>query len=55
MFVVAYEPYVKNDTNAHVTVSSWRRVDDNVIRRGKVADLCQFGADQDRCKPLRVR
>jgi branched-chain amino acid aminotransferase len=38
MFVVAYEPYVKNDINAHVTVSSWRRVDDNVIpARGKVA------------------
>ncbi|HMB24458.1 MAG TPA: aminotransferase class IV, partial [Anaerolineales bacterium] len=38
MFVFAYEPYVKNDTNAHVTVSSWRRVDDNVIpARGKVA------------------
>jgi branched-chain amino acid aminotransferase len=38
MFVVAYEPYVKNDTNAHVTVSSWRRIDDNSIpARGKVA------------------
>jgi branched-chain amino acid aminotransferase len=38
MFVIAYEPYVKNDTNAHVTISSWRRVDDNVIpARGKVA------------------
>lgn len=38
MFVVAYEPYVKNDTNAHVTVSSWRRIDDNVIpARGKIA------------------
>ena len=38
MFVVKYEPYVKNDTNAHVTVSSWRRIDDNVIpARGKVA------------------
>jgi branched-chain amino acid aminotransferase len=38
MFVIAYEPYVKNDTNAHVTFSSWRRVDDNVIpARGKVA------------------
>jgi branched-chain amino acid aminotransferase len=38
MFVIAYEPYVKNDTNAHVTVSSWRRIDDNVIpARGKVA------------------
>lgn len=38
MFVTAYEPYVKNDTNAHVTFSSWRRIDDNVIpARGKVA------------------
>lgn len=38
MFVIAYEPYVKNDTNAHVTVSSWRRIDDNVIpARGKVS------------------
>jgi branched-chain amino acid aminotransferase len=38
MFVIAYEPYVKNDTNAHATISSWRRVDDNVIpARGKVA------------------
>ncbi len=38
MFVIAYEPYVKNDTNAHVTISSWRRIDDNVIpARGKIA------------------
>lgn len=38
MFVMAYVPYVKNDTNAHVTISSWRRIDDNVIpARGKVA------------------
>ena len=38
MFVIAYEPYVKNDTNAHVTFSSWRRIDDNVIpARGKVS------------------
>lgn len=38
MFVIAYEPYVKNDMNAHVTISSWRRIDDNVIpARGKVA------------------
>ncbi len=38
MFVMAYEKYVKNDTDAHVTVSSWRRIDDNVIpARGKVA------------------
>jgi len=38
MFVMAYNKYVKNDTNAHVTVSSWKRIDDNVIpARGKVA------------------
>ena len=38
MFVMAFDKYVKNDTNAHVTVSSWRRIDDNVIpARGKVA------------------
>ena len=30
--------YMKNETNAHATVSSWRRVDDNVIpARGKVS------------------
>lgn len=30
--------YVANDTNAHVTISSWRRVDDNVIpARGKIS------------------
>jgi branched-chain amino acid aminotransferase len=30
--------YVANDTNAHVTISSWRRVDDNSIpARGKIA------------------
>ena len=29
--------YVANDTNAHVTFSSWRRIDDNVIpARGKI-------------------
>lgn len=38
IFVMAYEKYVKNDTSAHVTFSSWRRVDDNVIpARAKVA------------------
>jgi branched-chain amino acid aminotransferase len=38
IFTMAYEKYVKNDTNAHVTVSSWRRIDDNMIpARGKVA------------------
>ncbi|MBC8496928.1 MAG: aminotransferase class IV, partial [Chloroflexi bacterium] len=29
--------YVAKDTNAHVTISSWRRIDDNVIpARGKI-------------------
>lgn len=29
--------YVANDTNAHVTISSWRRIDDNMIpARGKI-------------------
>jgi len=38
MFVMAYEKYVQNDDNAHVTFSSWRRIDDNVIpARGKVS------------------
>ncbi len=33
-----YSQYMANDTNAHVTISSWRRVDDNVIpARGKIA------------------
>ncbi len=38
MFVMKYEKYVRNDTNSHVTFSSWRRIDDNVIpARGKVS------------------
>ena len=38
MFVMKFEKYLKNDTNAHVTFSSWRRIDDNAIpARGKVA------------------
>lgn len=38
IFVTAFEKYVKNDSNAHVTFSSWRRIDDNVIpARAKVA------------------
>ena len=38
MFVTAFDKYVSNDTNAHVTISSWRRIDDNVIpARGKVS------------------
>jgi branched-chain amino acid aminotransferase len=32
-----FDRYVANDTDAHVTFSSWRRVDDNVIpARGKI-------------------
>jgi branched-chain amino acid aminotransferase len=35
---VPFQQYVKNDTNAHVTFSSWRRVDDNSIpARGKIS------------------
>ena len=35
---VPFMKYIKNDTSAHVTFSSWRRIDDNVIpARGKVS------------------
>ncbi|HUI66113.1 MAG TPA: branched-chain amino acid transaminase, partial [Bacteroidota bacterium] len=35
---VPFGLYVENDENAHCTVSSWRRVDDNMIpARGKIA------------------
>src|SRR5512135_3022285 len=38
MFVLPMEKYLKNDTDARVTVSSWRRIDDNMVpARGKVA------------------
>jgi len=38
IFSMPFKQYVKNDTNAHVTVSSWRRIDDNMIpARGKVS------------------
>jgi branched-chain amino acid aminotransferase len=38
MFSIPFEKYVSNDTGAHVTFSSWRRVDDNMIpARAKVA------------------
>ena len=38
MFALPFENYMKNDENAHVTISSWRRVDDNVIpARGKIS------------------
>jgi branched-chain amino acid aminotransferase len=53
MFVIAYEPYVKNDTNAHVTISSWRRIDDNVIRRKVRARM--HPADQNRREPCWLR
>jgi branched-chain amino acid aminotransferase len=35
---VPFDKYIDDDTNAHVTISSWRRVDDNIIpARGKVS------------------
>lgn len=35
---VPFDRYLANDTNAHVTFSSWRRVDDNMIpARGKIS------------------
>jgi branched-chain amino acid aminotransferase len=35
---VPFDLYVSNDTNAHVTFSAWRRVDDNMIpARGKIS------------------
>lgn len=38
IFCVPFDRYIKNDTSAHVTFSSWRRIDDNVIpARGKVS------------------
>ena len=38
MFVTAFEKYLANDTNAHLTFSSWRRIDDNTIpARGKIS------------------
>jgi branched-chain amino acid aminotransferase len=38
IFALPFGQYVKNDTSAHVTVSSWRRIDDNMIpARGKIS------------------
>lgn len=38
MFSVPFGRYVSNDTGAHVTVSSWKRLDDNMIpARGKIS------------------
>jgi branched-chain amino acid aminotransferase len=35
---IPFERYLDDDTNAHVTISSWRRVDDNIIPAlGKIA------------------
>lgn len=32
---IPFERYITNDTDAHLTFSSWRRVDDNVIPAGE--------------------
>jgi len=38
MFVTAFDKYLSNDSDAHLTFSSWRRIDDNVIpARGKIS------------------
>lgn len=38
LFSVPFGRYVTNDTGAHVTVSSWRRLDDNMVpARGKIS------------------
>ena len=38
IFSVPFDKYVSNDTDAHVTFSSWRRIDDNMIpARGKIS------------------
>lgn len=38
IFALPFDQYIKNDTDAHVTVSSWRRMDDNTIpARGKIS------------------
>lgn len=35
---IPFDRYIDDDTNAHVTISSWRRVDDNIIpARGKIS------------------
>lgn len=38
IFALPFGQYIKNDTSAHVTISSWRRIDDNTIpARGKIS------------------
>lgn len=35
---IPFDRYIANDTSAHVTISSWRRIDDNMIpARGKIS------------------
>ena len=37
IFALPFDRYVKNDEDAHLTFSSWRRIDDNMIpARGKI-------------------
>ncbi len=37
IFSLPFDRYVSNDTGAHVTISGWRRIDDNTIpARGKI-------------------
>ena len=33
MWSVPFQKYIKNDTSAHVTISSWRRIDDDPVER----------------------
>jgi branched-chain amino acid aminotransferase len=38
IFAMPFGQYIKNDTSAHVTISSWRRIDDNMIpARSKIS------------------
>jgi branched-chain amino acid aminotransferase len=38
IFSLPFDRYVANDTDAHLTISSWRRIDDNMIpARGKIS------------------
>jgi branched-chain amino acid aminotransferase len=46
---IPFESYLTNDTNAHVTVSSWRRVDDNMIPACKISGYVPIGSDKIGC------
>ena len=38
IFAMPFGQYIKNDTSAHVTITSWRRIDDNMIpARAKIS------------------